>query len=571
MKLTPNAVKVLQRRALRHNGTNPETPQEAFLRVARVVAAAERFYGFHESQVKEIEEQFFQIQRRLEFLSGKPLIQAGRPDKTMSACYVLPIEDSMDGIFGTLRDNIKILKMGGGTGFNFSRLRSRDELVGSSGEPAAGPTYFLKVYSAANKVVRDRGGRRMGAMAILNVDHPDIESFIDLKSNDHGLSNFNLSVGVTDEFMQQVTSGVGEKWCLVDPHTREAVKEVSAEQLFDRIVHKAWETGDPGLFFLDTTEAANPTPSLGSLDGTNPCGEQPLLPYESCNLGSVVLSRFVKEGQLNYSRLGEVVHLAVRFLDDVIDVNNYPLRENEEISKRNRKIGLGVMGFADMLIEMEIPYDSEEAVTIAEEVMSFVTEQAHQASVDLAEERGSFPNFPVSIWSKKGCQCMRNASLTTIAPTGSTSIVADCSPGIEPLFALGYVHKQVMQEGDEMVTVNRRFRQIARQEGFYTEKLLREVAASGTVQDNPAVPSKVKELFKTAHEIDARQHVNIQAAFQQYTDNAVSKTINFPNQASPADVREALIKAWELGCKGITIYRDGCLQEQVYNVGIDGE
>ncbi|OQX51157.1 hypothetical protein B5M47_01820 [candidate division CPR3 bacterium 4484_211] len=376
MSLTVNALKVLRRRVLRnHYGEKDESPDEAFMRVARVVAAAERFYGKHESKVEQVEQQFFEIQKNLEFLAGKPLIQAGRPHKTMAACFVLPVEDSMESIFSTLKDNILVLKSGGGTGFNFSHLRSRDQRVGSSGEPAAGPVYFLKMYSQAAKVVRDRGGRQMGSMAILNANHPDIKSFIDLKVEDPGISNFNLSVGVSDQFMRKVGLK-GENWPLLDPHSQKILEKISAQELFNCIAKRAWENGDPGLLFLDTTEKGNVTPSLGKLEATNVCGEQPLLPYEACNLGHVVLPSFCQNGQVDFKRLEGVVRLGVRFLDDVIDVNYYSLTKIEEMCKGNRKIGLGVMGFADLLIKMGIAYDSREAVEMAEKIMSFITQTA---------------------------------------------------------------------------------------------------------------------------------------------------------------------------------------------------
>ncbi|MBU0708429.1 adenosylcobalamin-dependent ribonucleoside-diphosphate reductase [Patescibacteria group bacterium] len=566
MKLTANSLKVMRRRALRKNGKESETPREAFLRVARVVASAERFYGIHESQLDKIERQFFEIQSNLDFLSGKPLIQAGRPDKCLSACFVLPIKDSMHSIFGTLRDNIKILQMGGGTGFNFSRIRSRDELVGSSGEPAAGPVYFLKVYSQANKVVRDRGGRQMGAMAILNVNHPDIESFINLKVDDQSITNFNISVGVTDEFMQKASTNA--HWNMIEPHTKMVKKRVSAKRLFNQISELAWRTGDPGMLFLDATERANVTPRIGKLDGTNPCGEQPLLPYESCNLGSIAVNRFVNKRVIDYARLEKVIRVAVRFLDDVIDVNNYPLNRIEQMSKANRKMGLGIMGFADLLVELEVPYASDEAVKVACKLMKYITDIGRDESVQLAKEKGSFPSFVVSTWPKQGFKQLRNAGITTIAPTGTISVIAGCSPGIEPLFALGFVQKNVMRAGDELVQINKLFEQVAKRKGFYSKKLIKEVARTGSVQECKDVPERYRRVFKTAHEIDAKWHVKIQAAFQKYTDNAVSKTVNLPTTATADDVKNIYRLAWELGCKGVTVYRDGCKHEQVMNIGV---
>ncbi len=562
-ELSANAREVLERRYLSRDaaGRVIETPETMWRRVAQFVAGAEVGRATA-AQVEAVATRFEEILRRRAFLPNSPtLMNAGRPLGQLAACFVLPVEDSLTGIFDTLKQAALIHQSGGGTGFAFSRLRPRGSVVRSSSGVASGPVSFLRVFNGATEAIKQGGTRRGANMGILRVDHPDIGEFIDIKNDPRELTNFNLSVGVTEEFMAAVEAG--RDFLLRDPQSGAVVGRIDAIALFDRIVANAWRTGDPGLVFLDRLNEQNPTPDQGPIEATNPCGEQPLLPFEACNLGSINLTCFGRGGGVDWDRLAEVVGLAIRFLDDVIDVNRYPLPEIEAVVKRNRKVGLGVMGFADLLIELGIPYDSEEGIALGERVMQAVQEAAIEATVALARERGPFPAFDGSVY--RGDQPRRNATVTTVAPTGTLAMIADCSSGIEPLFAVSFI-KRVM-DGRELVYVHPAFVRMARAEGFYAEELMRAIAHTGGVQGLEHVPERVQRLFRTAYDISPEWHVRMQAAFQRHTENAVSKTINFPRSAEIADVRAAYLLAHRLGLKGITVYRDGSRDSQVLERG----
>jgi len=562
LKLSVNAVEVLKRRYLLRNsrGEVVESPMQMLKRVASAIARAERYYGKSMDEVNEIERGFLRLMRNLEFLPNSPtLMNAGTELGQLSACFVLPIADSMASIFDAVKNAALIHQSGGGTGFSFSRLRPRGDMVRSTGGIASGPVSFMRVFDVATEVIKQGGKRRGANMGVLRVDHPDIKEFIRAKESG-GFPNFNISVAVTDAFMHAVERD--EDYGLVNPRTNEEVKRINAREVFNELVTYAWKTGDPGIIFIDEINRHNPTPAAGEIEATNPCGEQPLLAYESCNLGSINLAKFAKSGEIEWDRLREAIRLCVRFLDDVIDVNRYPLPEIERITKANRKIGLGVMGFADLLIKLGIAYDSKDALLLAEKLMRFITEEARQCSVELGRERGSFPNFELSVWNAK-YDAMRNATVTTIAPAGTIGIIANCSSGIEPIFAVAFV-RNVM---GGMLEINELFEAIAKERGFYSKELITGIAKRGSVQDIEGVPADVRRVFVTALDISPEWHVRMQAAFQRYTDNAVSKTVNLPADAPWQAVKRVFSLAYELKCKGVTVYRYGC-KEGVLSPGI---
>jgi ribonucleoside-diphosphate reductase alpha chain len=564
LKLPLNAILVLERRYLRKDerGRVIETTGQMFRRVAKGIAAMEKRYGKNDSEVAELEEAFYRAMTTLEFIPNSPtLMNVGTELGQLSACFVLPVEDSIGRIFDTLKATALIHKTGGGTGFSFSRLRPRGDVVQTTGGIASGPISFAKIFDAATEVIK-QGGRRRGAnMGILQVDHPEILDFIVAKEKEGILQNFNLSVAVTDKFMKAIEKDA--QFDLINPRNGTAVESLKARVIWNLIIMMAWKNGEPGVIFIDTINRHNSTPLLGDIESTNPCGEQPLLPYESCNLGSIDVSKFVSdEKETDWNHLREVVRLAVRFLDNVIDANVYVLPEIEKITKGNRKIGLGIMGFADMLIKLGIPYNSRKALETAEQLMKFITVEARSTSVELGKEKGSFSNFERSVFTKK-YPAMRNATVTTIAPTGTISIIAGVSQGIEPLFAICYVREVAESLGRSLVEVNPIFETTALKEGFYSEDLMNTVARKTAIQDVEDIPEHIRKLFVTAHDITAEWHVRMQAAFQKYTDNAVSKTINFPNAATPHDIEQAFWLAYKLGCKGVTVYRHGSRQVQV--------
>jgi len=565
LKLPINAIQVLERRYLMRDesGTVVETPRSMFRRVAKAVASVELLYGT-DSDASRWEEEFYEMMSNLEFLPNSPtLMNAGTSIGQLSACFVLPVEDSMVGIFETVKNMALIHQSGGGTGFSFSRLRPRNDVVQSTGGVASGPVSFMQIFDTATDVVK-QGGRRRGAnMGVLSVHHPDVLEFAAVKSRTDLFRNFNLSVAVTDEFMQALAEG-GE-YALTNPRTGEEVARKWAQDVFDLIVTTAWECGDPGLMFIDEINRHNPTPELGAIETTNPCGEQPLLPYESCNLGSINLSAMMDGGEVDWDRLASTIGKAVHFLDNVIDATKFPLSRIEEVTKGNRKIGLGVMGFAEMLIKMGVPYDSDEALSSAERLMQFITDTARATSVELARERGSFSNFERSIWPRKGYDCLRNATLTSIAPTGTIGLIAGVSSGIEPAFALSYFRN--IADGTRLLEQNALFEKTARERGFYGAELMAAIARTGSVREAADVPEDVKRVFVTALDISPERHVKMQAAFQKYTDNGVSKTANLPHDATVRDVRDAYLSAHRLKCKGVTVYRYGTKVGQTLYTG----
>jgi len=607
VNLSPNALTVLEKRYLKKdkNGQVIETPEEMFWRVARAVAEAETAFG-PDADVEGVAAAFYRLMASLDFLPNSPtLMNAGTEMGQLSACFVLPVDDDMTSIFHAVTATALIHQSGGGTGFGFSRLRPSGDIVGSTGGVASGPISFMRVFDTATDVIKQGGKRRGANMGVLRVDHPDIMGFIACKENEGAFSNFNVSVAITEGFMQALENdGEYER---INPHTGKVADCERAREVFDKIVEGAWRNGEPGIIFLDRMNEFNPTPKLGKIESVNPCGEQPLLALESCNLGSINLSRMLTpEGRINWEKLERSVRVAIRFLDNVITANKFPLPEIEKATLRTRKVGLGVMGFADMLIQLGIPYDSEEAEAVAEKVMEAINYWSKEASCDLAALRGSFPAFGESIYAQgqlplpepldvesrnlpprladapafdwEGLkerikeQGIRNATTTTIAPTGSISIIAGASSGIEPLFALAYTRRHVLDE-DELTQVNPFFERLARERGFYSADLMREVGQRGGVQDAASasklegIPADVRGLFVTAHDIAPQWHIRMQAAFQRYVDNAVSKTANFSNGASKEDIARAYLLAYQLGCKGLTTYRDGSRQEQVLNRG----
>jgi ribonucleoside-diphosphate reductase alpha chain len=569
IKLTENALRVLEKRYLKKdkNGKPMETPEELFQRVARTIASAELIYNA-KADIKKCEDEFYRMMANLDFLPNSPtLMNAGRELGQLSACFVLPIEDSMESIFDAVKYTALIHKSGGGTGFSFSRLRPESDRVGSTGGVASGPVSFMRAFDTATDVIKQGGMRRGANMAILSVDHPDIMKFIYAKNDPNVLTNFNISVAVTSEFMEAVKSG--SNYNLINPHTKEVAGQLNAKEVFEKMVEMAWKTGDPGIIFIDRINNDNPTPNLGKIESTNPCGEQPLLPYESCNLGSINLSRMLsKTGskwQVDYPKLARTVRTAVRFLDNVIDVNKFPLPAIDEMTKKSRKIGLGAMGFADMLLQLGIPYDSERALEVVEDVMGFIQTEATKGSVELAVERGVFPAFKGSKYDVPGGVKVRNATRTTIAPTGTLSIIAGCSGGIEPLFALVYTRN--ILDGAQMIEANPYFEEIARKRSFYSEELMKQLSGGAHLSDITGIPTDIKKLFVTAHEISPEWHVEMQSVFQKYTDNAVSKTVNFSHEAGKDDVANVYMLAYEKGLKGITIYRDRSREGQPMSTG----
>jgi len=566
LKLSANAVKVLEKRYLKkdESGKPIEHPADMFERVAKNIAQAEKNYGATDEEVEATARDFYAMMTGLDFLPNSPtLMNAGRELQQLSACFVLPVKDTMDSIFTAIKNTALIHQSGGGTGFSFSKLRPANDKVASTGGVASGPISFMRVFNSATEAVKQGGTRRGANMGILRVDHPDIIDFIDCKSYGNEFNNFNISVAVTEEFMRAVEEG--RDYDLVNPRSGKVERSLNAREVFDRMVELAWRTGDPGIVFIDRLNRDNPTPLLGEIESTNPCGEQPLLAYESCNLGSVNLTNMVVDGAIAWEKLRGAVHMGVRFLDDVIDMNHYPLPEISEMTRSNRKIGLGVMGFADMLIKLDIAYDSDKAIALGREVMRFIDSEAKNASEALAERRGVFPNFEGSIFDGPTGRRVRNATVTTIAPTGTLSIIAGCSSGVEPLFAVSYV--RTVMDKDELVEVNPSFEAAARKGGFYSPELMKTIAHHGTVTDIAEVPEELRRVYVTAHDITPEWHIKMQAAFQEHTDNAVSKTVNFGHDATTDDVAEVFRLAYRTGCKGVTIYRDGSKDEQVLSTG----
>ncbi|MGH3147331.1 MAG: vitamin B12-dependent ribonucleotide reductase [Rubrobacter sp.] len=573
IELSENALAVLGKRYLKKNeqGEPIEEPIEMFRRVALNIAEGEfRFKGSDGSALEEARalyeesgERFLQMMLSRKFMPNSPtLMNAGRELQQLSACFVLPVEDSIDGIYDTLKHQAIIHKSGGGTGFGFSRLRPKNDLVQSTMGVSSGPVSFMAIYDASTDKIKQGGTRRGANMGILRVDHPDVEEFVDCKRDNDQINNFNISVAITDDFMRAVEEDTDFE--LKNPRDGEIMKTVRARDLFRKIVEGAWLNGEPGVVFIDKINGDNPTPQF-PIESTNPCSEAHLPPYDSCNLGSINLERFYREetGEVDWDDLRETVHTAIRFLDNVIEQNNYPLPEIDQMSRGNRRIGLGVMGFADLLIKLGITYDSDEGLAFAERVMKFVDDEAWEESRALADERGVMPNFEGSRHEARGDR-VRNATVTTIAPTGTISMIAGCSGGIEPLFAVAFMRRQADME---MPDVNPEFVKLAKERGFYSEELMKKIAQHGSVRDVEEVPDDVRSVWVTSHDISSEWHVRMQAAFQKYTSMGISKTINLPNDATPQDVEAAYMQAFATGCKGIAVYRDGSRDAQVLSTG----
>lgn len=569
--LTDNALKVIEKRYLMRDEKNNivETPEGMFRRVAHHIAMADKIYGATDAEIAETEEEFYEAIAKLEFLPNSPTFSgAGTRIGQLAACFVLPVEDDMKSILKTQMDMGLIQKSGGGTGFSFSKIRPKNDLVGSTGGIASGPVGFMQMFNDTTEMIKQGGIRRGANMGMLRVDHPDIMEFINYKETEGTLTTFNISVAITDKFMKAVEENTN--YDLYNPHTKQKQGELNAREVFDRIVQGAWKNGEPGVIFIDKVNAKNPTPNLGDMEATNPCGEQPLLGYESCNLGSINIGRMVKKvdgkAEIDWDKIEKTIRLASHFLDNVIDVNKFPIPELEQNTKRTRKIGMGVMGLADLLFQMEIPYDSNEGMKIAEEVMKRLSKISHEESEKIGKARGNFPAFEGSMWDKKGVKNMRNAATSTIAPTGTISMIATASSGIEPIFAL--VYTKTVMDGTELVEVNRHFKKALEEAGIYSEDLLRRIASDGgSVQKFTEVPEKIRRVFVTAGDISPEWHVKVQAACQKNTDNAISKTINFANSATIEDVEKAYLLAYKLNCKGITVYRDGSRNIQVITTG----
>jgi len=562
-KLTVNALEVLRKRYLLKNekGEIIETPTQMFKRVAKYIAEVDKKYG---DDVRKNEDEFFSVMSKLEFLPNSPtLFNAGtKTNFGLSACYVLPIEDSLESIFNTVKNMALIEQSGGGVGFDFSKLRPKGDVVRTTHGMASGPISFMHIFDITTEVMKSGGKRRGAMMGILRIDHPDILEFITAK-NKGALINFNLSVAITDEFMKLVKEN--KSYDLINPRNKNILKRLKAKYVWDSIIENAWKTGDPGLIFIDEINRNNPTLTAGRIEAVNPCGEVDLLPYESCNLGSINLSKMVgKDNKIDWDKLERIVRIAIHFLDNVIDANVYTLPEIERITKANRKVGLGIMGWAELLIKLNIPYNSNEALKLAEKIMKFINENARKVSEELGLKRGSFPNFEKSIYFGK-YKAMRNATVCSIAPTGSISIIAGCSSGIEPLFGVSFMRNVL--EGTHLFEVNPLFERMAKERGIYSGKLLERIAKSGSIQKINDIPKDIRKIFVTALDIKPEWHVKIQASFQKYVDNSISKTVNMPEDSTKNNVKKIFELAYKLKCKGITVYRYGSKPQQVLYIG----
>jgi ribonucleoside-diphosphate reductase alpha chain len=562
LKMSINALKVLESRYLSKDeaGHVTETPKQLFHRVAHNIALADKKFS-RKPDIAETEQAFFDLMASLEFMPNSPtLMNAGRPLQQLAACFVLPVDDSIESIFSAIRDAALIFQSGGGCGYSFSRLRPNGDMVKSTHGIASGPVSFMDAFNVITDVIKAGGKRRGANMGILKVDHPDILEFITAKEKEGKLSNFNISVAVTDDFMNAVAKN--EDYNLINPRTNKVVKHLNAKKVFDLFITMAWKNGEPGIVFIDEINRHNPTPKLGRIESTNPCGEVPLLGFEACNLGSINLAKMVKDGRVDWDKLRYTVRTSIHFMDNVIEMSHYPLPQITKMVHGNRKLGLGIMGWADMIVQLGVPYDSVKAVKLAERLMRFIRKEAEAESIKLAKKRGVFPNWEKSSYHQK--KRLRNATLNSIAPTGTISIIANCSSGIEPLFAVSFVRKVL--EGQELLEVNPFFEKLAKERGFYSDTLMRKIALQGSVQGVKEIPKDVQRVFVTSMDIAPDWHIKMQAAFQKHVDNAVSKTINFPNSATTEDIERAFLLAYKLNCKGLTVYRYGSRETQVLNI-----